>query len=71
MTDTDIDRTLDQIEAGTDAPTGAVGDDPEAGTSGAPVAIPPPAPGAQTGLDNAAFALRMVVRRLEAMRAAA
>jgi hypothetical protein len=76
MPDTAIDAVLDQIEAGTNAPTTSVVDDASTGSSSTPIAIPPPLhgdvpPEAPTHLDDAAFLLRTALRRVEALRAAA
>jgi hypothetical protein len=76
MTDNDIDTTLDEIEAGTDALTFQVGADPDDGSSGAP-AIPPPLrqetedPDVPIVLDDIEFTARLLLRRCAAWRAAA
>jgi hypothetical protein len=74
FSDSDIDAVLDQIDAGTDAIPSLIMEEPS-GSSGAPVAIPPPLLGlpheALTGVDDAAFLARVVLRRAGALRRAA
>jgi hypothetical protein len=74
LSDQAIDQTIDRIDAEPEVPSPTTVEEPDTGTSGAPViGIPPPLRGrhdgvSKTDIDNAAFLLRTLLRRVEALR---
>jgi hypothetical protein len=70
MSDADIDQALDACERTEDAIASQTEEEPDAGSSGAPISVTP-SPPIDERLADAAHTLRLIARRIEFYRRAA